>query len=213
MATTSFALNFILQVRKSHTVIFIYIYGKLFRKQEKKGRSLKEISLATRKEFLTMYEENELIGDVKSGRGKINCYYMCKCQSALEDENGKHPIDGEFNFILAIDDDLEIGCYKRTIMQELGRLEDEELIRSIAKVVCQNKLSTDAAITYIRQFRTKQRPDSDNVKLAQSIGKAIDEYKSKHSYVDDEMIQASLNLLLSGLPENISGNMENIDNL
>ncbi len=190
-------------MRKSHISNFYFL--KTFPKTREKRKIFKRnVPGATRKEFLTMYEKNGLIGDVKSGRGKINCYYMCKCQSALEDENGKHPIDGEFNFILAIDDDLEIGCYKRTIMQELGRLEDEELIRSIAKVVCQNKLSTDAAITYIRQFRAKQRPDSDKVKLAQSIGKAIDEYKLKHSYVDDEMIQASLSLLLSGLSEYIS---------
>jgi hypothetical protein len=160
-----------------------------------------------------MYEENVLLGDVKSDRGKINCYYICKCQRALEDENGKHPIDGEFNFILAVDDDLEIGCYKRTILQELGRLEDEELIRSIAKVVCQNKLSSDAAITYIRQFRTKQRPAEDEAQLVEAIGKAIDEYKLKNSYVDDEMIRASLNFILSVFPENISKNIENIDKL
>ena len=161
----------------------------------------------------TTYEENRLFGDVKSERGKINCYYMCKCQSALEDENGKHPLDGEFNFIIAIGDDLEIGCYKLTILQELGRLEDEKLIRSIAKVVCQNKMNTDAAITYIRQFIPKQIPAGDKVKLAQVIRKAIDEYKLKHSGVDGEMIQASINLVLSVFPKNISENVENIDKL
>ena len=87
------------------------------------------------------------------------------------------------------------------------------MIRSIVKVVCQNKLSTHAAITYIRQFRAKQRPAGDKVKLAQAIGKSIDEYKFKHSYVDDEMIRASLNLVLNVFPENISENVENIDKL
>lgn len=161
----------------------------------------------------TTYEENRLFGDVKSERRKINCYYMCKCQSALEDENGKHPIDGEFNFIIAIGDDLEIGCYKFTILQELGRLEDEKLIRSIAKVVCQNKMSIDAAIPYIRQFIPKQIPAGDEVKLAQAIRKAIDEYKLKHSSVDGEMIRDSINLVLSVFPKNISENIENIDKL
>jgi len=188
--------------------------GNISENKRTKERSLKEISpKSTKTGHLTMYEENGLFGDVESDRRKINCYYMCKCQSALEDENGKHPLDGEFNFILAIGDDLEIGCYKLTILQELGRLEDEELIRSIARVVCQNKLSTDAAITYIRQFRPKQRPAGNKVKLAQAIGKAIDEYKLKHSCVDDEMIRASLNLVLNVFPENISENVENIDKL
>lgn len=154
----------------------------------------------------TTYEENELSSDIKSERRKINCYYTCKCQNALADENGKHPIDGEFNFIIAIGDDLEIGCYKFTILQELGRLEDEKLIRSIAKVVCQNKMSIDAAIPYIRQFIPKQIPAGDKVKLAQAIRKAIEEYKLKHSDVDGEMIQASINLVLSVFPKNISEN-------
>ena len=87
------------------------------------------------------------------------------------------------------------------------------MIRSIAKVVCQNKLSSDAAITYIRQFRTKQRPAEDEAQLVEAIGKAIDEYKLKNSYVDDEMIRASLNFILSVFPENISKNVENIDKL
>lgn len=188
--------------------------GNISENKRNKERSLKEISpRSTKTGPLTMYGENGLFGDVESDRRKINCHYMCKCQSALEDENGKHPLDGEFNFIIAIGDDLEIGCYKLTILQELGRLEDEELIRSIARVVCQNKLSTDAAITYIRQFRPKQRLAGDKVKLAQAIGKAIDEYKLKHSCVDEEMIRASLNLVLNVFPENISENVENIDKL
>jgi hypothetical protein len=75
--------------------------------------------------------------------------------------------------------------FKRTILQELGRLEDEELIRSIAKVVCQNKLSSDTAVTYIRQFRITQRPAEDETQLAEAIGKTIDEYRLKNSYVDE----------------------------
>ena len=59
----------------------------------------------------------------------------------------------------------------------------------------------------------KQRPAVDKVKLAQAIGKAIDEYKFKYSCVNNEMIRASLNLVLNVFPENISENVENIDKL
>ena len=74
-------------------------------------------------------------------------------------------------------------------------------------------MSTDAAITYIRQFIPKQIPAGDKVKLAQTIRKAIEEYKLKHSGVDGEIIQASINLVLSVFPKNISENVENIDKL
>jgi hypothetical protein len=148
--------------------------------------------------------------DEKSERWKINTYYTAVAQAALADENGNHSVDGEFNFIIAANN-LEIVCFKRTILIELGRLEDEKMIRGVARVICQNKLSTDDAITYIRQFRTKQKPAGDKEKLALSIGKAIDEYKFKHLDVDNEMIRASLNLVLSVFPENVSENAENSD--
>ena len=150
--------------------------------------------------------------DEKSESWKINTYYTAVAQGALADENGNHSVDGEFNFIIAVNN-FEIVCYKSTILLELGRLEDEELIKGVARVICQNKLSTDDAITYIRQFRTKQIPAGDKEKLALSIGKAIDEYKFKHSNVDNEMIRASLNLLLSIFPENITENVKNIEKL
>lgn len=138
--------------------------------------------------------------DEKSERWKINTYYTAVAQGALADENGGHSVDGEFNFIIAVNN-LEIVCYKSTILLELGRLEDEKMIKGVAGVICQNKLSTDDAITYIRQFRSKQKSAGDKEKLALSIGKAIDEYKFKHSNVDNKMIRASLNLLLRVFPK------------
>jgi hypothetical protein len=153
-----------------------------------------------------------LLKDEKSEQWKINTYYTAVAQGALADENGNHSVDGEFNFIIAVNN-LEIVCYKRTILLELGRLEDEEMIKGVARVICQNKFSTDDAITYIKQFRTKQKPTGDKEKLALSILKAVEDYNFKHSNVDYEMIRISLNLVLSVFPENVSEKVETIDKM
>jgi hypothetical protein len=139
--------------------------------------------------------------DKISEKSKISNFYVAIAQGALEDETGKHPIAGEFDFIIAMNENLEIECFKRTILCELGRLEDEKLIRGVARVICQNKLSTDDAVSYIRQFRT-QKAKGDNVKLAKAIAVLIQDYKYTHSDVNLEMIKSSLNLVLNAFTEN-----------
>jgi hypothetical protein len=142
-----------------------------------------------------------LSNDKISEKSKISNFYVAIAQGALEDETGKHPIAGEFDFIIVMNENLEIECFKRTILCELGRLEDEKLIRGVARVICQNKLSTDDAISYIRQFRT-QKAKGDNVKLAKAIAILIEDYKFTHSDVNIEMIKSSLNLVLNAFSEN-----------
>lgn len=141
-----------------------------------------------------------LSDDKISERSKISNFYVAMAQGALEDETGKHTIGGEFDFIIAMNENLEIVCFKRTILCELGRLEDEKLIKGVARVICQNKLSTDDAITYIRQFRT-QKPKGDNIKLAKAIAIVIGDYRYRHSDVNREMIESSLNLVFNAFSE------------
>jgi hypothetical protein len=163
------------------------------------GRS--ENTLNNGETFNEWFSKMELSEDKISERSKISNFFIALAQGALGDETGKHPIAGEFDFIIAMNENLEIVCFKRTILCELGRLEDKELIKGVARVICQNKLSTEDAITYIRQFRT-QKPKGDNVKLAKAIAIAIGDYKYTHSDVKREMIESSLNLVFNAFSEN-----------
>ena len=47
---------------------------------------------------------------------------------SVGNETSKHTIAEEFDFIIAMNENLEIVCFARTILCELGRLEDEEQI-------------------------------------------------------------------------------------
>jgi len=152
-----------------------------------------------------MWERENLLSDVKSERAKINVYYTARGQQALEDENGKHPFDGEFSFIIAVGDDLEIKAYKRTILHELGRLEDKELIREVACVICEHKLSTAKAIVYIRQFRSKQKK-GDKLQLANEIINKLNDYNIKHSDVDYFLMLEALDIVKNSIMEKFSEN-------
>ena len=172
-------------------------------KKRKLGRPNK--TLDNNDTFNEWVSKMGLSNDTKSERLKINNYYVAVAQGALEDENGNNSIDGEFDFIIAVNDNLEIVCFKRTILQELGRLKDEEVIKGVARVICQSKLSTDDAITYIRQFRTTQNK-GDEIMLAQAIASVIDDYTFKHAGVDLDLIESSLTLVFNAFSEKFSKN-------
>lgn len=133
---------------------------------------------------------------VNQSRTRINFYYQVKAQRALEDQNGNHPPDDDFSFILNVGPTFDIFPFKKVILQELGRLGDPVSIRNVAREICKKKLYTMEAVTYIRRFRVGDIPSGSNIDLAKAIGKFIDEYNLKHSGVNNEMIRESLNTVL-----------------
>lgn len=175
--------------------------------KRKRGRPSKMLDRGvTRKEFIAdLVKKNEMPSG-KSERTHINIYYGIQGQGALADENGTHPFDGEFSFIIAVSDSLEIRAYKRTIIQELGRLEDEELIKGVAREICKNKLSTDRAVTYIRHCKMGKQSSGDSSNLAVALKKTINDYNTKHYDVTSDVILRSLNIVYDAFLENISDN-------
>ena len=48
--------------------------------------------------------------------------------------------------------------YRRTIVEELGRIEDDNRLLSVARQLCELKPRTSAAVAIIRKFRGVQKP-------------------------------------------------------
>lgn len=175
--------------------------------KRKRGRPSKMLDCGvTRKEFIADLVKTNMISDGKSERSHINFYYLMQGQGALADENGKHPFDGEFSFIIAVGDSLEITAYKRTILQELGRLKDGEVIKGVAREICKNKFSTDRAVTYIRFCKMGKQSSGDSLNLAVALKKTINDYNIKHYDVTSDLILRSLNIVYDAFSENISDN-------
>lgn len=154
---------------------------------EKRGRPAKQREEGLMKEFL--------VGYYSSDKTKMNRYYAFFAQ--IELGNGS---DDEFSFILDAHGS-EFILYKKAILTELGRLENPEHIRKVARVICEKELSTKDAISYIRSFKTDEKPKGEVSKLAHAIADTIDYYRHKHSNVNIEMIRAALDIIIL---ENIS---------
>jgi hypothetical protein len=138
----------------------------------------------------------------KTDRTKMNEYYALVAQVALD--NGD---SDEFSFIISVVNVMKpvFDTYKKTILIELGRLEDVDLIRKVALFICEKELTTTEAVAHIRQLSVGSKPKGSVHNLAKALAKSIDEYKSKHSDVTDEMVQESLNIIFL---ENTSNNFQ-----
>jgi hypothetical protein len=171
----------------------------------KRGRPPKMLYTGvTKNEMMSMYGNVGLFDEVKSERGKVNLCYMIHAHEALQDNNDDCPINGEFAFIIsAVGSDVKE--YKRTILQELGRLEDDDLIRAVAGEVCKSKMSTRRAIIYIRQFRSEKKK-GETLQLANEIIKILNDYDMKHSNVDYFLMLEALDVVRNIIMENISEN-------
>lgn len=94
---------------------------------------------------------------------------------------------------------FDIFPFKQVIMQELGRLEDPDLIRKVAGEICKHELYTMEAVKHIRQVRAWGKP-AGNLNLAYAIRNIIEEYRLKPYGVNDDMIRESLNMVLKEFP-------------
>ncbi len=53
------------------------------------------------------------------------------------------------------------NAWRPTILAELGRIPDQEIMRAAAEEICKHKLSTRQAIAYVRKVRgVRKQPDS-----------------------------------------------------
>ena len=132
--------------------------------------------------------------DVKSTRGKQNIVHQSTAINALGP-------DGEFAWIWPSHAEINKGAEGRmTILQHLGRLEDPDDIRTVAKHICDHKLKTLAAIDYIRRVTGRKRQPADGVTLFKALAKALDSYHDTHDW-NYQIIHSALTGLLETVSE------------
>ena len=61
------------------------------------------------------------------------------------------------------------GHMRHTILAELGRIEDEDDLRSIARQICELKPGSKEAVAMIRQWRTGKSPSGDAISLTNAL--------------------------------------------
>lgn len=176
--------------------------------KRKRGRPKKVLENGLTYNQWVVKQGNLLNTDNRSMRAYINEYYQLKAFGCLRDSNGNHPLDGEFAFIVSADShnmyNPIVKNFKRTILQELGRLEDPEIIKFVAKQICIDKLKTSEAIILIRSYRKSDIKPIMPEDLAKKIGKLIDDFRTINYEIDSKFIMEALYITQEAYSENFS---------
>jgi hypothetical protein len=173
--------------------------------KRKRGRPEKVMDIGiTYSEWISeMRKRGILNDDNKSERSYVNYHYMWTAQGALA-ENEENCYDGgEFSFIICMKSKFNVSVYKKSILQELGRLEDHDVIRFAARYICENKLNTSAAVTHIKQFRFDKKQGSA-LELTELITKTINTYMLKRENVDRDLMLDAIGNVFDEIRENFS---------
>ena len=133
------------------------------------------------------FRASGLFGQYRTRRGAVNKYYGIVALDALKDEAG-------LTWLFTYDDMRRGGnCKVRyTILSELGRLRDPEMIRGLAAQLCELKPTTTAAVAKIRRFRTGKQAQASADDLADRLCNVLGAYEEAHADATHAMMRDAL---------------------
>ena len=87
--------------------------------------------------------------------------------------------------------------HKKSILTELGRIGDNDLIRECAAILCREKPKTREAIVRIRRFRLGQDEKAgDSQSLTHHLARSLDDYLSRYPATTDTEIMNAIRILM-----------------
>jgi hypothetical protein len=88
------------------------------------------------------------------------------------------------------------GHMRRTILAELGRIEDAEDREAMALYLCEHQPTTRQAVAMIRQFRLGTQPPGSTAQLTAVLRRTINTYLDEHHPLTWEEVREALYALL-----------------
>lgn len=91
-----------------------------------------------------------------------------------------------------------------TLLTELGRLDDSDIIREIAGIICKEQLTPKEAVIRIKRMRRHLKtgqfaPVGTITELSEIISKTIQDYKQARQDVTPQMVKSALANYLEGV--------------
>jgi len=113
--------------------------------------------------------------DVKTHRHRVNLAYLARSMKLLKD-------DPRFKWLIDPERAIrgEPGSFRRGILCELGRIDNEDTVRVIALKICELRPKTKDAVVMIRRWRTRTVPAGDLWQLHDDLVSAINSYVTKY---------------------------------
>lgn len=82
--------------------------------------------------------------------------------------------------------------YRKTILAELGRIDDDECLQAVAKRICELKPKTRDAILMIRRWRVGGSKPADVRQLANEVIRTINDYLQRHPSTTHQQVLTAL---------------------
>jgi hypothetical protein len=129
-----------------------------------------------------LYEMAGIGLDCKTRRGKVNRYYAMEALDALNHRPG---LDWLFN-----SDDMRagVGKVRWTILSELGRLREHDVIAEAAAFVCELKPTTAIAVSLIRRYRIGRSCPGTAFELREKLLAVVRTYQQTHPDMSSEKV-------------------------
>jgi hypothetical protein len=160
-----------------------------------------KIDFDTLQEMFDSISEN--VSEKKRGRGRP-AKFAHECYEPLEQFSAQTQ-RGKQNFIYA---SLAVGfltqneerfayllkpVFRATILAELGRINNPNVMASAADEICRARLKTFKAVALCRRMRGASKPSPAG--LAAEIRRAIQKYRDRHPNVSEADVTAALRIV------------------
>ncbi len=126
--------------------------------------------------------------DIKTKRGLQNKAYEMRALSVLKDDPQRYGWLCDIEAMRRGD----ANSYKPTILTELGRIVDEEKLKTAASEICRIKPKTKDAVTMTRRYRTGKAASGSAVDLRNRITHTINDYLATHPDTSLQQVRAAL---------------------
>jgi hypothetical protein len=135
--------------------------------------------------------------DVKTIRGKQNNLLLLRAMNVIGDDFPWLCDKGKI-------DRCETNALRVTILAELGRIDDDDVLRRIAGQICDRKPTAREAVILIRRFRTRKNSAGDVTTLAKRIARTVDDFTLMYPDTPGEDLLAAMDIARTAVEETYS---------
>lgn len=138
-------------------------------------------------------EEYDLVScyspEVRTRRGRQNRLYMHRAMGALGDGE-----DDRFHWLHPPREAvMKRGArLRKRILSELGRIDDDDDLREMALVICEQKPTAKKAVAWIRRFRGASKKSAPGLDLTRRLIHCINDYCETHPETTRQQIETVL---------------------
>lgn len=130
-------------------------------------------------------KQAKLLWNVNGSRTLANRTYYTRAMQAMDFGNAP-----EFLYLA----DAKANRYRMVLLTELGRFDDHETIRRLAKEICDKKMKTADAVARLRAIRkTAKRPTEKD--LRRKLARCVDDWMLREGATFDVAVRALQNVL------------------